>query len=1062
MTGTTATAVAIGLLTLLGPVASWAPGIGEAIASPPVHFLNSPLTVTDVSPDSAYGNKADPSNDPSGRVNSLAIDPSNDSVLYAATDWSGVWKSTDAAHSWQQASIGLRTGISAGDQSEQSIAVDALNSKRLLYATQDDDGTPAKRFGGLWISLNAAASWQHVDLPSCPSPNISTVIFASGYPFVATKCGIFTNSDPNLAAANWTALPNLPFNPQGAHLQGLGLGSRTIFAVASGSTAVYRSLNLGMPSTRQPTGWDNIDLGPNNYPSRLAIAPLKGEFQPSTVLVVRSVTGSGGPGKCPNQEVTVVDFGTTKKQDLAFIDYSGCQKLGAGPASVFAAQRKSAPSGETRPGVAYDVYASDGCAFFAYSTTSTKWSKLQGGQSGCNSGIHADSWSMAFPSTYDTTICKAYAATDGGVFAVDKIDPLAAFQGCLTGWVQAQSGLHAMFVGTIAGVSFSGRGPVLYLPTGDEDTWVTADGFHGGSLWNPLGDGMGDAAQSFIDPALPTRVVSTRGGGDHCGMVLTVSTGSDPPSGGPAQWICDGPEWSWGTQPPNMGAFSQVMTLPSETPPKEGQYFSIQRPTNCGSTPCNDLIVRSVQQDNPHPQYHPYPLFWSLLGPYGSSFFGPGQVGGIATSGGVTSPTIFVLTGIKDPTNNDIDVKYSSPGVLRAGQVWKGTLSDNKIQGWTPAFGGLSGLKKGQGLFANPYDPNELYVTDLGDIPPSIKSTSNGGQSWSPQTALTDIATNHGEFRVDCQPTNPRAAFSGTCSLSGMAFDRQNPNIRVAALYPGGLAFSRDRGQHWIGLDVTYNAPIGYQFGLKPGLVPIRNLIEYPQSVFYDSQRDPKNPSIYMGLIGNSIKRVDGPFLTLQSATVVCVSCSSHAGFGTTPPKHVSAKFTSLGSTIPLTRGADGLFRGKVLFDSSKFSKLTVQFLVDGGPTPEVTHTLSAAEIRSGVTACSPPKLGVSLTPAAPISSVDHPRAAFKANIDARSNCELPPAVQLISIAAQKGSQREEIGGAPIGTDVRELELPAPSGSENSRNYVVTYKETDLFGDSTLTTIPVEVSSNQK
>jgi hypothetical protein len=61
----------------------------------------------------------------------------------------------------------------------------------------------------------------------------------------------------------------------------------------------------------------------------------------------------------------------------------------------------------------------------------------------------------------------------------------------------------------------------------------------------------------------------------------------------------------------------------------------------------------------------------------------------------------------------------------------------------------------------------------------------------------------------------------------------------------------------------------------------------------------------------------------------------------------------------------------------------------------------------------------------------------------------MPPAVQLVSIAAQKGSQREEIGGASVGTDVRELELPASSGSEKS-SYVVTYKETDLFGDSTL------------
>jgi hypothetical protein len=187
-------------------------------------------------------------------------------------------------------------------------------------------------------------------------------------------------------------------------------------------------------------------------------------------------------------------------------------------------------------------------------------------------------------------------------------------------------------------------------------------------------------------------------------------------------------------------------------------------------------------------------------------------------------------------------------------------------------------------------------------------------------------------------------------------------------------------------LDVTNNTPRPCGFG---PCTLAWDLVEYPQSVFYDSRPNPQTgvTSIYMSLIGNSVKRVDGPFSTLQSLSiVVCETCLNSAttstlsaikaksvtkrtrpSIGKQPPpvvvcetcldsgidgsstKQISAVFTDIRSTVTLVRGADGLFRGQILFDSSKISRLSFHFVADGKATPELTASFPASEINSGL-----------------------------------------------------------------------------------------------------------------
>ena len=183
------------------------------------------LKTQDISPDASdyvFANAGDPG----GRINSLVIDPNHNDILYAASEFAGVWKSTSGVQKklntslqlvptveWFHSSKGLRNGMTVN---QYSLAVDQANSNRLLYASGDNDGRPttaagAHRLGGLWVSLDGADNWKHQKL--CPARSdgttyddgVTAVVFSTGRPFVATTCGIWTNNSDTLESTSWTA-----------------------------------------------------------------------------------------------------------------------------------------------------------------------------------------------------------------------------------------------------------------------------------------------------------------------------------------------------------------------------------------------------------------------------------------------------------------------------------------------------------------------------------------------------------------------------------------------------------------------------------------------------------------------------------------------------------------------------------------------------------------------------------------------------------------------------------------------------------------------------------------
>ncbi|MCB1037511.1 MAG: hypothetical protein KDD47_27010, partial [Acidobacteria bacterium] len=58
------------------------------------------LTFEDVSPDNSDHDPSDPDGATGGRVNGLAIHPTNNQLMYAASEWGGLYRSQNGGLTW--------------------------------------------------------------------------------------------------------------------------------------------------------------------------------------------------------------------------------------------------------------------------------------------------------------------------------------------------------------------------------------------------------------------------------------------------------------------------------------------------------------------------------------------------------------------------------------------------------------------------------------------------------------------------------------------------------------------------------------------------------------------------------------------------------------------------------------------------------------------------------------------------------------------------------------------------------------------------------------------------
>ena len=910
----------------------------------------SVLITKDVSPDSPFGTPFfdEKHGTTSGRVNGIAVDPSNDLVVYAASEWAGVWRSIDGGQSWAQSSEGLRSGNTVSGVGP--VVASEGYSPRVLYITQPKDGRPSSpctvtqnqcgHFGGLWASSDRAASWHHVDPPLCAYPtipNLNGVGFSGGTAFAlvdTAACRLVSSSDA--ALTTWTNLPDPPFPMGGDHFSAATGPTPVLFACQGGF--VWRTV---APDT--PGSWVALVIPFNGYlpvcdgiaslPATATVPPGPGsEPKADTVIVSTSGTDSNG---FRGRDVYVVNFTDSTVTGLGTFS---TDNSGSGVQNVFAAPYAS-PVGQYGPGLSYDVFAADKLRFWKYDGNGN-WNVLPG-------PLHVDTWSMSFPPSYDPPHghCSGLASNDGGVWigCGDQGDWALASAGLRVLWPNAMAGVARPIDPVCFGIHQEDRSPcpTLYLPTTDNDSWVSDSGGFGsmGPDWTYLNDNLGDAGEVLVDPAVANMALAFRG---PPGYHFKISPDSAPPDNFSGFQDLTFTNAFIGSQDGIQGGLSQVLTLPQHSFDRN-DFFALQGgPRVIGQDGTTDSILRNETAGLAGGPGQWQPVTTS------DQPFGPGMIQSLGAGGGHAAPTLYVLT-----TNSNIaDYSHSKYSPSR---LYKGEFSPNSPT-FTPHWLGASGygfpsnlLKSAYSLAVNPYDPGELYVTDLGDS--SIRVSRDGGTTWTSDPVLKDVATNHGEFDFDCGnfPFNilaPRhygdkEIFGNQCPLMQVVFVRDHPEIRVAVLYPGGVAFSRDQGRHWIPLHVTHE-----DAAEQP--------IELPASAFYDptprGDRAHKNTYLYVALEGRGLKRVEGPFATLESGKITfCLPCVLPPMPGFVQVLAIIDEPLSLGLSMhPI---GEGVYQADFPFDSETAEHVAYRIVVDGARQPEQVQALTHDDVSTGVVA---------------------------------------------------------------------------------------------------------------
>ena len=115
------------------------------------------------------------------------MNPNNPDVLYAATQNSKVWKSTDGGDNWQQKASGIPATI------VRHLAVSASNPS-VVYAATDDGVYKTTNGGGSWTKKNSGVSGSQASIAVDPTD--------SGTAFVGTETGLFRTTD---GGSNWSA-----------------------------------------------------------------------------------------------------------------------------------------------------------------------------------------------------------------------------------------------------------------------------------------------------------------------------------------------------------------------------------------------------------------------------------------------------------------------------------------------------------------------------------------------------------------------------------------------------------------------------------------------------------------------------------------------------------------------------------------------------------------------------------------------------------------------------------------------------------------------------------------
>jgi hypothetical protein len=709
--------------------------LAHEVAAPLIAAAISPTAVTDVNPNSLTSGTLF-----GGRTVNFAVNPSNSMIVFAATEFGGLWRSTNHGSTWSHV-----------DQVPLTAMEDvkfAGSDPNLVIATGAYDGSIDNRGGGIWRSTDGGSTWA-----KAPSSNVCSlarnngreIAIAPGSPgsltvLVGLDCGIARSTN---SGGSWTLL-NPPGNGQvwdvkvrsvSGHLQVDACGDGGyVRSNDGGSTwptetdwtaATFPHPSLGTPPTPQ---------NPSDV-CRVATAPSDAN---TVFMATRSPVPNPGDGIGETYQFESDDGGVNWHNLNVSIDGNGRD-----------------PSVLTFPG--FDGVANHFEVFFLTDQVVMHQTCDTNNAQRCSDGTGANTATCAPPPgegvsgawlEYDGTIphcatdpgdiafdagagCPFLEGGDGGIFRT-----AGANDGCNVGspnfpsFTQANVGLHALWIYQLAGSAVPSGTPHTDVYYGMQDNGQVCSNDDAGTFHNCGGADVFNTISPRSGP--PVTVLKNQ----NNGFSLSQEDGTTAAS--------------WTSPPvPKGGGINGVDGFGSTN-------FAFI--TNDGATPANFIVQVTTNSGSAWTQMGP-----TLPGPPSPL---PNGEQPIKFAGTAASPVFYLeLTVAGTPTIYRLQGPLNSTATL------------------APAS---TGLINPYTYNVDPSNPLRLYTVDRGGTP-TAKFSNDGGATWTADPGLTSITTLGNVY--------PFISAFGP-NINSFGFDPAS-NAVLAGTQFSGIFASADAGTTW-------------------------------------------------------------------------------------------------------------------------------------------------------------------------------------------------------------------------------------------------------------------------
>ena len=423
--------------------------LGRAVLAIVASLFAFPATaqfiVSDIGPDNSSLDATNPNGASGGRVNGLASHPNNNTTFFAASEWGGLWQTTDAGQNWAP----LPGHV---PQATWDVEVHPT-TPATIFATSYFDGRVNSR-AGISVSTDGGVTWTR---PATATPPAGSCVLAArrnepsafgisidpavpNTVWIGTNCGLAVSTD---SGVTWRFIDPTPANLADDIFDVVAHNGGTVDVC--GTDGHLRSVDGGVT-------WTTAAGFPRPAGGRcsLAISP----DEPYVIFIADGTnareSNDGGAtwtnyGVFPGNQGRVPFVATNDRAGNAFDLWSGDINLFRAACTT---PTPAAPGGAQRcPGMA------------AWTTETTN--------------SHVDVGDIVFDSQVAVDACPMLFSNDGGVY----LETVGTSPGCHTpNWEQPTVTPHAMWLYDIEGAQQSGAASEdIYIGQQDTGTFGAPD-----------------------------------------------------------------------------------------------------------------------------------------------------------------------------------------------------------------------------------------------------------------------------------------------------------------------------------------------------------------------------------------------------------------------------------------------------------------------------------------------------------------------------------------------------------------------------------------------------------